>query len=177
VLRGQYFCNTGELLEQIRYNIGYRKSKCNESTVKTVMKYLRDSQRITTMKKPRGFLVTVLNYSKYQNLKNYEKTDEGTHERTRAKPELNSTSPSINKNDKNDKNYKNDQLGEEVKRDILKHLGREALEIDNPAAYLSKIERTCMPVAIERAWKDWKRGVGIESPAEFFTRCKHYTGK
>jgi hypothetical protein len=129
------------------------------------------------MKQPRGFLVTVLNYNEYQDMKNYEKTNEDSYDKTKRRPRLNPTSPSINKNDKNEKNVKNDQLGEEIRKEILKHLGRDEIEIGNPTAYLSKIERECTPEAIRRAWKEWKRGNGINTAAQFFERCKYYTEK
>ena len=71
------------------------------------MKYLRDTQRITTTKKPRGILVTIINYDVYQALDSYEKTSENTSEETMKKPQRNQKPLSINKNCKNDKNLKN----------------------------------------------------------------------
>ena len=68
--------------------------------MKNLMKFLRDTQRITTMKKPRGILVTIINYDTYQTLDNYEKTNEKPSEKTNCKPTVNQMPPSINKNDK-----------------------------------------------------------------------------
>jgi hypothetical protein len=59
------------------------------------------------MKKPRGILVTVLNYEKFQNLKNYERANEGQDEGTEEELRDILGSLSINKNDKKEKN---DQL-------------------------------------------------------------------
>jgi hypothetical protein len=50
------------------------------------------------MKKPRGVLITILNYDTYQALDNYEKTNEKTNEETTKKPQRNRMPPSINKN-------------------------------------------------------------------------------
>jgi hypothetical protein len=108
--RGQYFCDYKELSEQLEYKIGYRKKKFNESFMKNLMKYLRDSLMISTMKKPRGLLITICNYSIYQDLKCYEKTNEKTNEKTTTKPHVNQTPLSINKNVKNEENDKNKDL-------------------------------------------------------------------
>lgn len=104
--RGQYFCDYRELLEQLRYKVGYREHKYHESFMKNLMKHLRDTLMITSAKKPRGVLITICNYSDYQVIKNYEKTNEKTNEKTSSKPALNQTPLSINKNVKNYKNVK-----------------------------------------------------------------------
>ena len=105
--RGQYFCNYEELRGQLSYKIGYRNKKYGDFAPKTLMKYLRKTQRITTMKKPRGILVTIINYDIYQTLGNYDKTNEKTSEETTKKPQRNQKPLSINKNYKNEKNEKN----------------------------------------------------------------------
>lgn len=105
--RGQYFCSYKELTEQISYKIGYRKSGQHDVTTKRVMMFLRKHLMINTTKKPRGVLIEVLNYTKYQELSNYEKTNEKTNERTIGEPATNQSGLSINKNDKNDKNENN----------------------------------------------------------------------
>lgn len=96
--RGQYFCDYQELLDQLKYKIGYRKKTYNESFMKNLMKFLRKAGMINTMKKPRGILVTLINYSPYQALNNYEKTNEKTNEKTIDKPHENQRALSINKN-------------------------------------------------------------------------------
>lgn len=109
--RGQYFCDYGELLEQLRYRIGYRTSAVNEGRMKDIMKYLRDTGRITTTKQPRGILVCVLNYDKYQNMANYGATAGATDEATAKQPGGNQSVRSINKNDNNEKNDKKVESG------------------------------------------------------------------
>jgi len=68
----------------------------------------------------------------------------------------------------------------EVKRRNLTEQGGKILDwlkksdIENPEAYLAKIERGCGAVAIRKAWRDATHGSGVESPGAFFARCKHY---
>ena len=76
--RGQYFCNYNELREQLKYKIGYRNNIYNDSYMKNLMKYLRRSLMVTTVKKPRGLLITITNYDSYQTLGNYGKSNEGS---------------------------------------------------------------------------------------------------
>jgi|TARA_B100000315_G_scaffold235154_1_gene249819 hypothetical protein len=104
--RGQYFTTYQELLEQLDYKIGYRKIKKHEVLMKRLMKFLRETQRVTTTKKPRGVLVTISNYSDYQNLCNYEKTNRRTNKKTKSEPGKNQSDLSINKNYKELKNEK-----------------------------------------------------------------------
>jgi hypothetical protein len=112
--RGQYFCDHAELKEQLKYNIGYRKIPINDSYVKNILKYLRDNHMITTTKKPRGIIVEVLNYNLYQDLSNYEKTNEKSYEKPSSNPGLNQDTPSINKNDKNVKKEKKKTYSPEI---------------------------------------------------------------
>ncbi|MHC4454500.1 MAG: hypothetical protein ACYSWS_07360, partial [Planctomycetota bacterium] len=58
-------------------------------------------------KKPRGLLITILNYDAYQNLSNYENTSENTNENPTKKLRKNQSVLSINKNYKNYKNLRN----------------------------------------------------------------------
>jgi len=105
--RGQYFCNYGELREQLNYKVGYRSRNYGDFAPKNLMKYLRNTLMVTTLKKPRGLLITITNYDVYQNLSNYEKTSEDTNENTTKKLRRNQSVPSINKNYKNYKNLRN----------------------------------------------------------------------
>ncbi len=111
--RGQYFCDYQELRDQLKYKIGYRNKQYHENHMKNVMKFLRDTQRITTVKKPRGILVTILNYDVYQSFESYEKTTEEANEETDCRPTVNQMPSSINKNDK--------ELKNEIIKDIYMH--------------------------------------------------------
>jgi len=95
--RGQYFCDNKELLDQLKYSIGFRKKSYNESFMKNLMKRLRKLLMVATTKKPRGMVVTICNYNSYQTLNNYERTTEETTEETTKKPTENQKCPSITK--------------------------------------------------------------------------------
>lgn len=56
--------------------------------------------------------------------------------------------------------------------DIVKWFTK--MEVGNPRAYLLALQRKASPEAIGRAWKDAKRGVGINSPGELWERALHY---
>ena len=78
------------------------------------LRWLKSVQQLTTQKTTRGMLITVLNYKKYQTLKNYKNdtvndtvNDNPTENKTKYKRNKNDT---INKNEKNDKNDKNKVL-------------------------------------------------------------------
>lgn len=104
--RGQLFRSYKEILDGLSWRVGWRKESYTENQLKKSMKNLRESQRITTRKEPRGILITITNYDYYQDPKNYEKdkegTTEGTNESTIEEPRKEPTvALSINKNDKN----------------------------------------------------------------------------
>jgi len=81
------------------------------------IKWLKRAKQITTQKTTRGNIIFVLNYAKYQDLKNY-KTEAETEAETEALPKhFRSTSDTINKNDKNDKN---DILSAEPTKPLIK---------------------------------------------------------
>lgn len=109
--RGQCLVDYNELLEQLEYKIWYRKKKYNDFIMKHLMKFLRSSLMIVSMKQPRWVLITILNYDKYQTLSNYESTNESTNESTSKVPVKYQTVPSINKNEKNEKNKKKLDFG------------------------------------------------------------------
>lgn len=85
--KGQYFCTCNELLEQLKYKIGYRNKTYNDSRMKNIMKYLRNSLMVTTENKPRGLLITIVNYDSYQDLSNYGKSNGDSDWDTEATPD------------------------------------------------------------------------------------------
>ncbi|MBT3756272.1 MAG: hypothetical protein HOD64_12900 [Candidatus Cloacimonetes bacterium] len=106
IKRGQLFRKYSEIRENLSWNIGYRKEQYSENQMKVAMKNLKKHSMIKLMKKPRGCLITVLNYDKYQTPVNYEATSEATNETTNKQPTSNQCLPSINKNDKKSNNEK-----------------------------------------------------------------------
>lgn len=97
IKRGQLFRRHKRIIDDLSWHVGWRKESYNENHVKKAMKFLRESLMIDTMKEPGGVLITVLNYDKYQNPKNYERTDERTDERTIEEPLKNQCAPTYDK--------------------------------------------------------------------------------
>lgn len=104
IKRGQLFRTYDDIREGLSWMVGYRKMTYNENHTKRAMKFLREHRMIDTTKELGGVLITIVNYDKYQNVKNYERTEEQTSESTNAEPMTNHPLPHINKNEKELKN-------------------------------------------------------------------------
>lgn len=104
--RGQLFRTYKEIREELSWKIGYRKHTYSENQMKHCMKILRREGMVHLESQPRGNVITIINYNKFQNPKNYESTNESTDESTNNQPTANQSSPAINKNDKNVKNVR-----------------------------------------------------------------------
>jgi hypothetical protein len=89
VKRGQCFRTIKEMCEGLRWKIGYRICRYNENSMKGAMARLRRLSMIDCAKEPRGNLITICNYNRYQNPKNYERTDERTCDGTTKEPRKN----------------------------------------------------------------------------------------
>lgn len=134
------------------------------------MDYLRKQGCIVTAKKPRGVLITLVNYDLYQTLSNYERTEVETNKKSDQKPVTNQQRPPINKNVKKLKNA-TDSLAVEMEKHLIK------CGIQDPWAYLRRLIQQTSEEAVKRGWKDWKRGNGINSMGQFWQRCEHYHSK
>jgi len=93
VKRGQIFCKYSDIREALSWKVGYRKMMYHENHTKRAMKFLREHSMIELTVEPRGNLITIVNYDKYQTSENYERTDERTHERTNGEPMANQSPP------------------------------------------------------------------------------------
>ena len=102
VKRGQCFTSKKEILDGLKWKVGYRIERYKNHQYENAMKFLRSRSMIAVTKTVRGIIVTIINYDKYQDPKNYESRDESRDE-SRTPP---SDTETINKNDKNDKNDK-----------------------------------------------------------------------
>jgi hypothetical protein len=114
--RGQLYTSIPEIQEACSHYIGCRKEKPTKDQIFNILEWMRGENStvtkatskatskatmITTMKATHGILVTIDNYSVYQDSKNYESNDESNNE---SNDEGVSISNNINKNDnKNDK--------------------------------------------------------------------------
>lgn len=103
IKRGQLFRTYKDIREGLAWYVGYRKEMYNENHTKKGMKSLREADMIATTKELGGVMITILNYDKYQNPKNYENTSDGTNEGTKVKPRSNQGSPDSNKKLKKEK--------------------------------------------------------------------------
>ena len=106
VKRGQLFRTYQEIRDGLCWYAGWRKMMYSENQMKASMNFLRTHRCITTTKQPGGTLITILNYSYYQDPKNYEATNETTNENTKPQPTKTPTPTVITMNDKERKNVK-----------------------------------------------------------------------
>lgn len=101
--RGSLITSYKDIIENLSWHIGWRVEKYTKYHCEIAMKWLKKADMITTTKTTRGLIVNVVNYSLYQDPKNYESHNENATKATR-KPQ---TTDTINKNDKNVKKEKN----------------------------------------------------------------------
>lgn len=72
IKRGQCLTTYNDILEGLKWKIGYRYDRYSKNHCETAMKWLTKHTMIHTAKTTRGIIVTIFNYDKYQNPKNYE---------------------------------------------------------------------------------------------------------
>jgi len=102
IQRGQLLRTFKDIQEGLQWFVGWRKMTYKKWHCENAMKLLMKADMITTVKTTRGMLITICNYSLYQDSKNYESNRRTTTRATDPKQ----TTDTINKNDKNDKNDK-----------------------------------------------------------------------
>ena len=71
VKRGQLFRSYRQIRDDLAWRVGYRTERYHESAMKRTMKGLMNEGMIELTTRPRGNLITVLNYDRYQKLENY----------------------------------------------------------------------------------------------------------
>ena len=85
IRRGQFFTSIEEMREAMSYRVGYRKMRPSKDEIRSAYEAFTKTTMITTAKTTRGMIITILNYDKYQNFKNYE-THTETHDEDSTKP-------------------------------------------------------------------------------------------
>lgn len=95
IKRGQLLTSYSDIINGLRWYVGYRKCGYTRGQCETATKYLTKHKMITTTKTTRGMIVTILNYNKFQDHKNYDNHAETGNEPTRE-PQCHDT---IYKND------------------------------------------------------------------------------
>lgn len=131
VKRGQLFRSFREIRDDLKWRVGYRFDRYSEDDMKHCMKLLRREGMIALTSTPRGNLITVLQYSLYQDPKNYEYTDESTYESTSVSPMIHQSHISINKNVKNERMQEGQECKETdiiIKKEIKEKMFSEELE-------------------------------------------------
>lgn len=97
VERGQLFRSIEQIREALHWMVGWRKERYKKHLCENAMKWLVKAEMITTTKAIRGNLITIVNYSTYQNPDNYESRSEDD----RKADVMPTVYGAINKNDKN----------------------------------------------------------------------------
>jgi len=132
IKRGQLIRTFRDIQEGLKWMIGYRKMTYKKWQCENAMKFLRKRGMVTTMKTTRGMLVTICNYSLYQDPKNYESN---TKADTRATVNKQLTD-TINKNGnelKKEMNYNRDTLsGKPDLEAPIKYLNEKAKRSFDP---------------------------------------------
>lgn len=97
IKRGQCVRSYSDIINGLKWYVGYRKMTYSKANCETAMKWLKKHTMITTTKTTKGMVITICNYDKYQDPKNYE-----TYKKTTKKPTRKPQSvDTINKNEKN----------------------------------------------------------------------------
>lgn len=80
--RGQFKTSINEMREAVSWKVGYRKVLPTSKEIRRAYEWLTKGLMVGTTKVTGGMIITILNYDKYQNQKNYEGHSEGHSERT-----------------------------------------------------------------------------------------------
>lgn len=129
IKRGQCFVRCKEVLEDLKWKVGYRTERYKRHQYENAMKFLRSREMIAVTKTGWGSIVTILNYDYYQDSKNYERRSESRNE-SRSLPDTYRTK---NKNEKNikKKEYKYKSEIEFIFKSIESNFDKKYLENQN----------------------------------------------
>ncbi len=116
--RGQLFTSGPEIMANTFYYVGARKVTPTRDQIHQILDWMRKgcegvskgvtkAPMIAITKATHGMLVTICNYSTYQDSINYESNGESNNENFPKATRKQSTPDNINKNEKNVKNGKN----------------------------------------------------------------------
>jgi hypothetical protein len=83
IKRGQMIRTFYDIIDGLKWFVGYRKMTYNKCQCENAMRWLRNKGMITTMKTTRGLIITICNYDLYQDSKNYENNTKATTKTTR----------------------------------------------------------------------------------------------
>lgn len=78
--RGQFHTSIEAMREAMSYKVGYRKMAPTKDEIRSAYEAFTKATMITTTKTTRGMIITLCNYSLYQDFKNYESHSEHHNE-------------------------------------------------------------------------------------------------
>jgi len=110
--RGQVVASYQDMREGLSWRVGYRTERYSKWDCEKAMKWLTKETMIATTKTTNGLLITILNYSHYQDPKNYESHNESHNEATRE-PQPPSTIEKKEKKEKKERRKTISSLDEE----------------------------------------------------------------
>lgn len=119
--RGQLWTSIPKIQEACSWYVGYRKEKPSKKQIYTILEWLRNpceqdnegtatDTMIETTKGTQGLLVSIDNYSVYQDPKSYEGNNEGNNERTTKELRREKQGNNINNDDYNNDNNENKNI-------------------------------------------------------------------
>lgn len=72
IKRGQCLRTYEDILDGLKWKVGYRTERYKRHQCENAMKFLRKRGMVATTRTTRGMIITICNYSFYQDQKNYE---------------------------------------------------------------------------------------------------------
>jgi len=85
LLEGQKFFRFSDIQEDLSWHVGYRKMVYSKPQLTKALRRLCEGNMTATAKATHGIVITICNYSQYQDPKNYEGNDEGSTKEPRRK--------------------------------------------------------------------------------------------
>ncbi|MBJ6751353.1 hypothetical protein [Geomonas anaerohicana] len=85
--RGQLVATIGDMQAATSYHEGFRKNTPTPDKIRSAYEFFVKAAMITTTKTTRGLIITICNYDRYQNPRNYEAHNEARTE-AQAKPSI-----------------------------------------------------------------------------------------
>ena len=148
IQRGQCLRTFRDIQEGLHWMVGWRKMTYSKHNCEDTMILLRRWSMVATEKTTRGMLITILNYDKYQNPKNYESNKEGNMEGRDAVQE----GDTINKNDNNNNNKTFDQFWSAYPRKVGKKAAMTRFGKIDPALH----EALMTSLEVQKKSQQWQ---------------------
>jgi len=154
IKRGQLYASHQDIRDGLKWRIGYRFKRYSEDVTKKAMTALRERQMIATRRTVRGTLITICNYSFYQDKNNYRGTPASTTVGT-----IGGTEVARRSHDHNTIMFKNDKECKEVEGEIYPYVDDENNDSSNlPKTDFVPHERHSEKMKmVGLVWEEWAR--------------------